>query len=198
MRPETIEKYRNAIANVYNSIQKGEKIIRKDLVHKYELNTSFLSLIQYHTNYIEQTSTKNIFKWIGPSNPDFWQLSKKYCETVINKNLASKQKNIGKLKSKSTKIDVGDYVKNDPDKIYPSSKLEGVNSRLSTIQSKEELKPETVKQFLEKSNVLPIELTKLEARVLLVLLQQFAEENEFSEFKNFIERISDKVFSKLY
>jgi len=193
MRPETIEKYRNAIANVYSSIQKGEKILQKDFLYKYSISKSFFTFIQYELKLIEATSTLQIYRWLSPSN-DFISLSKKYIQAVSDRNFKYRQVRMEKLHSKPVKVDIKSYIDNDPDKTI------SVTSRplIDYAQKKEELKPELVKQFLDKSNILPIELSKLEARVLLVLLQQFAEDHEYNEFKNFIERISDKVFSKLY
>lgn len=182
MRVETIDKHQKALVDVYGAIRRGDRISLSDVSRKHKINSGFGSILQYDLKVIEPTKQPKVFKWLSNEH-DFRELAKKILETHAIRKSAYKAKKLKEKKDTETTTS----------KVTNSDEIQ----KLVSLPYKVSIEKVYIEEKLNP-NLIPLQITKLEGRVLLVLLQQFNEIDEMNEFHNFIDKISDKLFNQLY
>jgi hypothetical protein len=190
MQNSTIEKYRKALVDIYSMIRNGHKIHFPTFTQKHHIGCNFRSQL-IRGKFIEETGEKEIYRWKWCNgNPDFLSIAKEYV-SFQNNNSRSYYKS-----------------KNKPTLIVPGKVSENLSQQLaielkSTSQAESIPITETIGLTSQLSSIIvsnefDIRFSKLEGRVLVLLLQEMNENPEYILYKHFIERISTKLFDQVF
>lgn len=208
LKPLQVDKYRKAILDLYLKIREDEKVVLANFCKEHQISSSLGTLL-IRLGVMEKSLSKaGYFIWKIPGNPNFFGIAEKALRLQNEQQTLLKRKSLERLKDKNSHPTIGRIQQISPSLQKEKVKKEDlfIKEEIESIDKSEE--QEIEKAFLNRQikdsnnkinyhNTFNLELTKLEGRVLVLLLESMEKSPELEIYSSFLDRISYKIFENL-